>query len=527
MDFWLGDDGNEIMKKDALIRDTMVSVSPSPSSINRQSNIGTGMQTDMFNHGASDLCSTVSSRMVHEKDQEKGLLLDGDEKTYSVLGPQDDDIANFYTLSKAFGANLSDGRVFTLKPEYRKDKTLDEKKSSGSGILKINGLWCRVILPNDSNVHSLLCNEESKDHSVFLESPVSVNTSTFLQNSNNMNIVKPSSKVGRTLYVAFNHQPMTPDEARMKFIPSIKVRNLTKYSGQWPFHTPISSTEEPCDRNVVNKRKSKSTVNSHVIKATMSKKQKYSDFIPLRHIKMECDSSARKTSDSKRGSRDSNLLFDESDTKDRSTADLSENDSQSSSRCSYKGNAFWSIREEEALKKRAIKVENGVTSLDATADPIRRVGRKRTARAVRMFGWFCLIVVVRVVYDIFFTLVQIFGAILSNKCQVKYRTTKKLCGSPARKETHSKRGLRVISPFEKSDAEDWSTATPSDIQMESSSRCIYKGYALWTKREEETLKKWVIKVEKNLASWKDVTAAVSFVGSNRSIKAVRSHTIFL
>jgi hypothetical protein len=95
-----------------------------------------------------------------------------------------------------------------------------------------------------------------------------------------------------------------------------------------------------------------------------------------------------------------------------------------------------------------------------------------------------------------------------------------------RKKTHSKRELRVIRPFEESDAEDWNTATFSENEIESSSRCSNKGYAFWTKREVETLKKWVIKVEKNLASWKDVAAAVSFVGRNRSIKAVRSYSIF-
>jgi hypothetical protein len=47
----------------------------------------------------------------------------------------------------------------------------------------------------------------------------------------------------------------------------------------------------------------------------------------------------------------------------------------------------------------------------------------------------------------------------------------------------------------------------------------------WTAKEEQTIQE--LKVENGVASWKDAAAAVSRVGSERSIKAVRSNTIFL
>jgi hypothetical protein len=219
MDFLLGEVENKLITKEAS-RDATVSVSPSSSNVYNQ-NICTEIQTDWLNHGLFDPCS--SSMKAHKKRQEKRFLLEGDKQEYFVFGPQEDDIAKFYIPSEAPGI-LSDARVFRLKPEYRKEERPDEKNPSGTKVrvLKINGLWFRVILPHDSDIHSFIGTEESEDRSHILQSPVSV----FLQQSSNLNILKPSSKVGRTLYVAFN-QPMTPDEMSMKLMASTKVRNLT------------------------------------------------------------------------------------------------------------------------------------------------------------------------------------------------------------------------------------------------------------------------------------------------------------
>jgi hypothetical protein len=318
MDFWSGEVENKIMTKEAL-RDATV-VSPSSPTSNNQ-DICTEIQTDWLIHGLMDPCS--SSMKVHEKRQKKRFLLEGDEKEYSVFVPQEDDIARFYTPAEPLGI-LSDARVFTLKPEYRKDNRPDEKDPFGTkvGVLKINGLWFRVFLPHDSDFHSLIgTTKESEDESHIFQSPV------LLQQSSNLNIVKPSSKVGRTLYVAFN-QPMTPDEIRMKLIPSTKVRNLTQYSGQLPFHTQISTNEDTFDCSVVKKRKCASTSNAH---DTMTKKQKY------------C----------------------------KSTNHTHENKF-----------AFWTAEETQTLEEWMEKIDNGVATWDDVAEAIKSKGMGRTVDAV-------------------------------------------------------------------------------------------------------------------------------------------------
>jgi len=318
MDFWSGEVENKIMTKEAL-RDATV-VSPSSPTSNNQ-DICTEIQTDWLIHGLMDPCS--SSMKVHEKRQKKRFLLEGDEKEYSVFVPQEDDIARFYTPAEPLGI-LSDARVFTLKPEYRKDNRPDEKDPFGTkvGVLKINGLWFRVFLPHDSDFHSLIgTTKESEDESHIFQSPV------LLQQSSNLNIVKPSSKVGRTLYVAFN-QPMTPDEIRMKLIPSTKVRNLTQYSGQLPFHTQISTNEDTFDCSVVKKRKCASTSNAH---DTMIKKQKYCKSINHTH----------------------------------------ENKF-----------AFWTAEETQTLEEWMEKIDNGVATWDDVAEAIKSKGMGRTVDAV-------------------------------------------------------------------------------------------------------------------------------------------------
>jgi hypothetical protein len=72
------------------------------------------------------------------------------------------------------------------------------------------------------------------------------------------------------LYVAFN-QPMTPDEIRMKLIPSTKMRYLTQHSGQLPF-TRRYQRKKILLLQFTKQRKRASTSTAH---DTMIKKQKY------------------------------------------------------------------------------------------------------------------------------------------------------------------------------------------------------------------------------------------------------------
>jgi hypothetical protein len=89
---------------------------------------------------------------------------------------------------------------------------------------------------------------------------------------------------------------------------------------------------------------------------------------------------------------------------------------------------------------------------------------------------------------------------------------------PARNSLEWKSAIRGS---DSSGTEGWSMAQlPQNDSNLSFHGCNGKR-AYWTTKEEQTLKKWATKVEKDLASWDDVATAVSRAGSERTMTAVR------
>jgi hypothetical protein len=318
--------------------------------VNNQ-NGGTEMPTVFCSEGIHGQCSTVAC-MAHEIGQEQGLLLERDNKKYSILSPNVNDICNYYNLSK-LSRTASDGMVFTLKPEYRKDVKTDENVTTGTWtqcqhrdastrnadnkkhVLTVNGVVCRVVFPHDFECDSISRTDDALDQS--LETHSSEDPSVFPQEFEDASVSSASSKLDSTVLVNMN----LDDTMRMN--PFIKAEIFALNSVQCTGSTPA--------RNSVKRsmRKWKEPSGS------------FSDQTKVVKIEHE----------------------ERSDTRRRASYAVG------------KVGEVWTADEEDIVKKKAKFVEKGSCTWSDIARQIRRVGSARSADAVRSFlmTYFCTSIV--------------------------------------------------------------------------------------------------------------------------------------
>jgi hypothetical protein len=185
------------MTKEAL-RDATV-VSPSSPTSNVQ-DICTETQTDWLSHGLMD--PYFYNIKVHEKEKRKGSY-SKEMKRNTLCSYLKKMITQGFLPRPNHLTFLSYARVFTLKPEYKKENRLDEKDPLGTKESENEGhIFQSPVLLQQSRENRLdekdpLGTKESENEGHIFQSPI------LLQQSRNSNTVKPSSMVGRALYVAF------------------------------------------------------------------------------------------------------------------------------------------------------------------------------------------------------------------------------------------------------------------------------------------------------------------------------------